>query len=52
MAEQRYLFWRLVFEGGLPPSEVDLMDWDELLEANAALDMFPKGGGFPWPMKP
>jgi len=29
------------------------MDWDELLEANAALDMFPrKGGEFPWPVKP
>jgi len=47
------LYWRLVYEGGILPSEVDRMDWDELLEANAALDMFPRrGGGFPWPVKP
>lgn len=51
-AKKRYLYWRLVFEGGLAPSEVELMDWDEFMEANAALDMFPKGGLFPWPAKP
>jgi len=52
-ARKRFLYWRLVYEGGIPPSEVDLMDWDELLEASAALDMFPKkGGGLPWPAKP
>jgi hypothetical protein len=46
------MYWRLVFEGGIPPSEVDLMDWDEIQEANAALDMFPQKGGIPWPVKP
>ncbi|MFD4521632.1 hypothetical protein ACFWO6_27205 [Paenibacillus glucanolyticus] len=40
-AKKNWMYWRLVFEGGLSPSEVDLMDWDELQEANAALDMFP-----------
>jgi hypothetical protein len=43
-----HLYWRLVFEGGIPPSEVNLLDWDDLLEANAALDMFGKGGACPW----
>ena len=32
--------WRLVFDGGIPPSEVFAMDEVTLMEADAALDLY------------
>lgn len=50
-AKRMAVYWRLVFEGGVPPSDVDRMDWDEVMEANAALDLFGKGVACPWLVK-
>lgn len=37
--EAEYGFWRVVMEKGLPPSEVDTWDLEDLDKANAYLDM-------------
>ncbi|MCF8002126.1 MAG: hypothetical protein K9K76_09740 [Halanaerobiales bacterium] len=34
--------WQLIFEGGLRKSEVDMMTFDEMLEAFAALSVLSK----------
>ena len=38
----RKIYWQLIFEGGLPKSEVDKMTFDEMLEAFAALSVLSK----------
>lgn len=40
-ARNNYMkFWRLIFEGGIAPSEVFALDIDDLDEANAAFDIY------------
>ena len=39
-AEENKLFWRLVLENVVTYTELNSMDWDEVLEANAALDLY------------
>lgn len=39
-ATNNYIFYRLVFEGGFSWTEVNQMTWDEVFEANAALDIY------------
>lgn len=42
-AENNWLIWRLVFsDNGITYSDAVSMDWDELYEANAALDIVIK----------
>lgn len=44
-AEDNLLFWRLIF-GGISYADAQSMDMEEILEANAALDMLiPKVKG-------
>ena len=39
-ARENQYFWRLVFSDGGITMNIDTMDWDEVMEANAALDIF------------
>ena len=39
-AEENKLFWRLILENVVTYTELNGMDWDEVLEANAALDLY------------
>ncbi len=51
-AQNNWSFWRLVLDGNIGYSDALQMDADEIMEANAALDIFieqmkkkPKKGG-------
>lgn len=39
-ARERQAYWRLIFSDGGVNIDISTMDWDEILEANAALDIF------------
>lgn len=41
-ATENYIFYRLVFDGHFTWTEVNQMSWDEIFEANAALDIYIK----------
>ena len=38
-AKNNFVYWRLIYEGGLSPSEVFAMDEELLMEADAAFDI-------------
>lgn len=39
-AREQWYFWRLIMDEKITYTEASQMDWDELLEANAALDIY------------
>lgn len=40
IAKQQWFFWRLIMDEKITYTEASQMDWDELMEANAALDLY------------